>query len=619
MKRFSISKTLSVILALIICMSIASCAKTTPPENSQSGSSSKEDLSQEQSNVESESTVLSVSADSSGSDSSQTTSQSQIISANSSPSSSKSSSISTVKPTLTPTNTIFKSVVPKAPYQAKKLYVCPIGGSMPISALTYADEAMATSLQGLVATKGTDQIYFTPMATYYASLIPMIKSKYSVTTQDVSSLWELPSIFKTKISGYILYSIDMKDVTINGSVQPKNVDQSVNVATTIANQLNAIIVSKENEQKAITLGFKKLLDVSGWKDEDLFNGGKASKYFAKLSKSTLTENSTYYSAECRDYTVMSNTLLFNSLSPIRNDIFDLYSYNTPLLGWGGENEGKNVMSATAKGLYTVATSPGHNFSTLSGFKVDSVKQKRGSAITKASGTHTVCFMLTDGDNVPFNVSNLYNRQWYGNKNIGQIKMGFGLSTVLIDIAGPALANYYDNMSTKTNFIAHLSGLGYMYPSRLPAGVLSEHVKQVNYYMKRSDMKILQVMDYSRINDMTIWGQYLAQPNIDALFYIDYTNYALANGKVNWSNGKPIIGTRYAMWAGLPKGDSPTIINEINNASTDITSTDSYSLISVHAWSKTVSDVASMISKFDTNVRVVTPEEFVTLMKQNVKH
>lgn len=613
MKKNSSKKTLTLLVTVVACLTIASCAKTIP--TSMPGSESLSELTDSSIMTSDSSSMESI--DNSDGFSSIIDSANESTIKNSSIGSSIKNSSTTTTPGVTP-SAINKSVVPKAPYQAKKLYVCTIGGSMPIAALTYADEAMATSLQGLVATKGTDQIFFNPMATFYSTLLPVLKSKFGVTTQDVSSLWELPNVFKSKIAGYILYSIDMQDRTVSGSVQKKNIDPSVNVATTLANQFNAIIVSKENEQKAIALGFTKLLDVSGWKDEDFLNGGKASQYFSKLDKSTLTENSTYYSAECRDYTVMSNTFLFNSLSPSRNEIFDLYSYNTPLLGWGGENEGANVMRATAKGLYTVATSPGHNFSTLSGFKVDSVTQKRGAAITKQAGTHTVCFMLTDGDNVPFNVSNFYNRQWYGNKNVGQIKMGFGLSTVLIDISGPALLNYYDQMSTKTNFIAHLSGLGYMYPSRLPEGVLADHVKQVNSYMKRSDMKILQVMDYSKIDDMTLWSPYLAQPSIEALFYIDYTNYALANGKVNWSNGKPIIGTRYAMWTGLPNGDSPTIISKINNASTDITSTDSYSLISVHAWTKTISDVASMISSFDSDVRVVTPEEFVTLMKENVK-
>jgi hypothetical protein len=63
----------------------------------------------------------------------------------------------------------------------------------------------------------------------------------------------------------------------------------------------------------------------------------------------------------------------------------------------------------------------------------------------------------------------------------------------------------------------------------------------------------------------------------------------------------------------------TLAAKLNALSRDIHSADAYSLIPVHVWTMTVSDVVKCQSLLNPNVRVVTPEEFVQLVVKNIPH
>jgi hypothetical protein len=102
------------------------------------------------------------------------------------------------------------------------------------------------------------------------------------------------------------------------------------------------------------------------------------------------------------------------------------------------------------------------------------------------------------------------------------------------------------------------------------------------------------------------------------YYGVKSDYTGGKGSIYWVNGKPVITGRCQLWSG--QTDSPeSLAQKINSLSTDITSSKGYSLIPVHAWQNTVEDVANCISLLNKNVRVVTPDEFVALIKKNISH
>ncbi len=109
--------------------------------------------------------------------------------------------------------------------------------------------------------------------------------------------------------------------------------------------------------------------------------------------------------------------------------------------------------------------------------------------------------------------------------------------------------------------------------------------------------------------------YLLQDQIDALSFYEYADYSGLKGAIWWINGKPVIGGRYNFWEGFENATS--LAAKLNRLPRNIHSVDSYSWIPVHAWSRTVQDILDCVALLDEGVRVVAPDHFVTLLKNNV--
>jgi len=89
------------------------------------------------------------------------------------------------------------------------------------------------------------------------------------------------------------------------------------------------------------------------------------------------------------------------------------------------------------------------------------------------------------------------------------------------------------------------------------------------------------------------------------------------GSVTWYNNKPIIAGRFNLWDGF--NTPQQLAQKINALSTDITSSDSYTVVAVHVWTMSVSSVVQTVELLNPNVRIVTPDDLVRLMVENVKH
>jgi hypothetical protein len=188
---------------------------------------------------------------------------------------------------------------------------------------------------------------------------------------------------------------------------------------------------------------------------------------------------------------------------------------------------------------------------------------------------------------------------------------------LVDLAPSALRWYYENASSgeaKDQFIAGPSGGGYVYPSRMLSDDLDRFVGTLNASMGKGDLGVAEILDDQNSFDRSdLWSKYLRQPNIDALFYSGPD----ARGQIAWVNNKPVIGQRDTLWAGV--ADESTLIREINSRPASPTTADGYTLVLVHCWTKSLSDIRTVVDSLAPNVAVVTPQEFVSLIEQNNVH
>jgi hypothetical protein len=146
---------------------------------------------------------------------------------------------------------------------------------------------------------------------------------------------------------------------------------------------------------------------------------------------------------------------------------------------------------------------------------------------------------------------------------------------------------------------------------MPVDDLDRFVGRLNTLMGKADLGIAEILDDQAAFDRTdLWSTYLRQQNIDALFYSGPD----AHGQIGWANDKPVIAQRDTLWDGVT--DEKTLIREINARPVSPATADGYTLILVHCWTKSLSDIRTVVDGLGSGVEVVSPREFVNLIRRN---
>ena len=461
--------------------------------------------------------------------------------------------------------------------------------------LSAQQQFVVQSLQGLLA-QYRPKIYRISDA---GSLMWLseLHSRYGVYMRDTfkNDFTGMVRFFKDSIDGYILCSM-------NGP--------SANAALSLCTQYNAIAVPEELEKDLPFL--KKVLDVRAWTEEDVYT-----KYHDSLSKNILIYQKEANLTYLGDYTVFANAFRF--YEPITNTftqaVFKDMNTDAALLGWG-DDERELVRTASKSSIMVHAADLANNLSVLT--NIDAAYDQQDSPVTFDSLTtkvHTVCFLMTDGDNIQWMTHDFTtSKKWYNADDRGSIPLGWTASPALTELAPPIIKYLYDNASNSISgrdyFVAAPSGLGYLYPEAFPE--MLTNAELLNRYMKKADMSIVNVIGNSRNPDLSVYAQC---SNIDAVFYYMYSDYSGWKGKIMWINGKPVVGGRFSMWG--DKDGPETVAQKINECAKNQFQPEGYSLIPVHSWTHSVEDVKKCVSMLDGDVRVVAPDDFVKLIKNNL--
>ncbi|MBC9797100.1 PA14 domain-containing protein [Sinomicrobium weinanense] len=411
--------------------------------------------------------------------------------------------------------------------------------------------------------------------------------------------------FSDRLDGYIL-------------CHPK--DRSTNAAISLAGVMNAVAIPEDIEQTAIDAGLTRLLDVRE-KDESwvLANYGDLfSRTIASYQQSS--DDRVNHLADYSTYTGAFQFWDDSATGTLADSVYKRMDKGATYFGWGaGEYETVEQLSLHSGVIHPSDWAP--NMSALTNIPPvkETFRQKDPvKAFETVPDVHTVCFVISDGDNVQWLLGSHDSPTSWNNPNRARVNLGWTTSPALAELAPIVYEKYVDNTLTtpegRNVLIAGPSGRGYHLPGRYPDADLEEECSLLNNYMKRADLRIVNIIDADDSDNDP--SAYLKQDNIDALFYYSYgANYTGRQGQIDWYNGKPSIGGRYTLWGTLSSPGS--LAEQLNQASTDIYSEDGYSLIPVHVWSRGVDDVLECISRLGPNVRVVAPDEFVWLVKKNL--
>ncbi|MAQ32353.1 MAG: hypothetical protein CMD26_06485 [Flavobacteriales bacterium] len=408
---------------------------------------------------------------------------------------------------------------------------------------------------------------------------------------------ELITLFKSKIEGYILCDIHT---------------HSSNIATTLSGIYNAITITNNHVKLMTELNIPMIHDVRSKDYNWVLNN-----YAKSINKKIITYQDPVKDLCLGDYSVFTNSIQFydNIHSDFTESALNLMQNNSILLGWGAD-EYQTVNKASIKGIGVLPSDYAYNLSVLTNFN-HSINQNEHNSYTETiNDTHTVCFVMSDGDNIQWLLNWFFTDQrWFGNQNRGQIDIGWTISPALVELAPTVMNKIYSaakhTYDGKDYFIAGPSGLSYIYPDSYSN--LEAYVSLMNDYMIKSDLKIVNVIG-NNDNDFYLYP-FVQQESVNAVFYYDFANYSSLNGNIKFINNKPVISGRYNLWGGFESTSS--LASKINDQEKNPYSENGYSLIAVHNWSNSVDSIIKCVSLFDNNIRVVSPDKFVNLIKQNI--
>jgi len=343
-------------------------------------------------------------------------------------------------------------------------------------------------------------------------------------------------------------------------------------------------------------------------------------YASKVSKKMISFQAEFKANNLADYATFGNMMTYfdnTASSPFSKSVLATMTPNSALVGWGN-SELDLVATSSEHAVMVHAADWAINLSTLSNYDVPEQHQRGHSTAVVQQNTHTVTFLMTDGDNIQWMLNDFAtSTNWFNSPDRGKVNLGWTMSPALSELA-PVVMDYLYQKASNTSrgrdyFVGAPSGLGYMYPdvyTQLPA-----YTKLTSQYLQKADLSVVNVIGNNA--DPKFLTEYIQQDNIDAIFYYLYSDYSGLAGKIYWLNGKPVIGGRYNLWQQYNTPE--TLAAKLNALSRNIHSTDAYSLIPVHVWTMTVSDVLKCQSLLSPGVKVVTPEEFVQLLVKNVPH
>jgi hypothetical protein len=236
-------------------------------------------------------------------------------------------------------------------------------------------------------------------------------------------------------------------------------------------------------------------------------------------------------------------------------IFGWLGSEHPLVAWMGEHSAITHCSGGDPNLSTLMNvDAGVNFTQ----KRPAATQAESAGKRDNVGTHTISFIMSDGDSVAYSVDVLPGPKYFGSTARGKVPIGWTLGPALSEISPASIGAYYRNASINDSFIAGPSGMGYIYPNSYRS--MDTFAQKTAAYMAKSDMKLVNVIADSLDANWTV--PLLAQDQIEAVIYYNYSDYAgmchatpglpMMKGcaPIQWVGNKPVLGGRMNLWSGV---------------------------------------------------------------------
>ncbi len=486
---------------------------------------------------------------------------------------------------------------------------------------------LAVSLQGIVAReKSAIFIINNEISRKYLEIIEK-SGKKLVYKDSEDKPWTIQSLlahFKNYIddSGYVLYRPDEKAVGLN-------------IATNYASLYGWLPVPESLKALAEDNGLVLKEDLSDDEysvklQERFFNEHKKEfKYDAVVSLK-------YEATGLRDLAIQQGFYIFyidddEDSDRFRGKVIKYAGDNVPVLGWA-KHELQYVSQASENGNMVIPSDHSHNNSILASFDYEVLPQKHTKTNKYTDKTKHYCALVfSDGDNVQW-IQNGYSEYFEKLALEKQFPVTWSFSPLMQEFS-PVTANMVYSVATEDDyFIAGVSGAGYIHPSEYPRKALEKYTDLTAAAMLESDMEYVSILDNTPENEIDeaklvqSLQYYTRYDNIKGgVLSLDPDRYAGGKGRVYFVDDKPFVSNRFSLWH--PDGEGADVTESwlkeqadiINSCSADINSIDGYSVVNIHPWTISVENLSYFVSQLDDDVQLVTLDELLTMVEENVPH
>jgi hypothetical protein len=392
--------------------------------------------------------------------------------------------------------------------------------------------------------------------------------------------WELVDRYRDKgvYEGYILYSYDTSEG--GPTAKRKGIDESANVATTLAGVLKGIMVSEEQQGEAEARGLKMLADAREMSETECFE-----TYRDRLDRRHVLAQDPKMPNH-RAIAVAHNLFTYYGDDSPTPELYAWLDAPASILGWNAGDEGDMVAQLTEYGHTLLASNWALNETVTSAGSDDwrpehpfTVFDPR--ALDWEPGQNAASFVMSDGDNVQWLMGDFcLSADYWASRDHGRFPVGWGLPHACLAQVCPAAVDYLAE-TQRTESTLNLHAGGYYYPDlmgiKLPADKrwdpLRTHARRINHYMQLAGATTLQVlcMDVDSEDALKAYQIYADEiENLTGIFVLQYYPYEGGDGEVFWVKNRhgeeiPVLSSKFTIWANveLPGTGTPSKVARLH--------------------------------------------------------
>lgn len=400
------------------------------------------------------------------------------------------------------------------------------------------------------------------------------------------------------IRGYILYRQDAS--ARKDFAWARDMDQSINVATSLAGLLDGVLIEERLEAEAQAHGLKLLADA---RRETLSTVWE--KHQSQFSRRILCCQDPL-KPHSRDLAIAHGAFTLYGNDPTLKLALAHLEPPSPILGWNGGDEFETTKLSTAHGHFQTATDWCMNLPVLMADAATAPVKRVAHAnlreIDWQDQRSAVSFVITDGDNVQWYEADFFltNRDFWNSPYRGKLPFGWSNCFAHLTQIAPVIVDHAVSMQLREDEFIEWGG-GYYYPDLFATQrpnrweLLSQHAAATWANMQRNDTRIIgfnmaKVDSPDALRSYEVFAQ--ATDGLWAIFAFQYAPYEGGNGKTFWVKDRrgieiPVITARYSIWehaSQRPRAGTPAKVAREIQALAGKAGKPQYDWVIDHAWS-----------------------------------